>query len=170
MRVMDESDKECTQRISTWHSLWEDAIKERDGEMINELRHMHNVHHPLSSMDRRVLFGNMMNRGIYWGDEFALQTMEKVLNCMFVVVNERLHIIQREYDVDAGSRDWIALLLLRGQHYEPIHDNTGAFSWNMDSIPEPLRPMIDNLLRKGQPADTDTAAAAAAAAATGSPS
>jgi len=148
LRVLDETDEECTHVIELWHTLWVDAVKERQGELMNELRHMHNVHRPLSAMDRRVLFGNMMNRDIYWGDEFALQTMEKVLNCMFVVVNERLHVVQRDYGAAGEDKEWMAMLLLRGQHYEPVYANDGSYSWSMEDIPEQLKPMIALLLQK----------------------
>jgi hypothetical protein len=143
LRVLDESDAECTEIINTWHSLWYDALREKDMEMMHEMKHMHNVLRPLSKVDRRILFRNMMEPSIYWGDEFALQSMERFLGCMFVVVNERFAFVQRQYSrITLEEPKWISMLLLRGAHYEPLHDNSGNYCWAMDALP----PLIQNLI------------------------
>jgi len=150
MRVMDVTDEESNSIISTWHRLWSDALREKDMELMMEMRHMQNVMQPMSTIDRKILFRNMLNPGIYWGDEFALKTMEKALSCIFVVVNDRFEIVQREYSksgVNPSTAKWISMLLLRGMHYEPLHDNTGNYCWTMGQLPDVIQNFVNQLFR-----------------------
>jgi hypothetical protein len=150
MRVMDARDEESNAIISTWHKLWSDALREKDTELMMEMRHMQNVMQPMSTIDRKILFRNMLNPGIYWGDEFALKTMEKALGCIFVVVNDRFEIVQREYTksgVSPSTAKWISMLLLRGMHYEPLHDNSGTYCWTMGQLPDVIQNFVNQLFR-----------------------
>lgn len=145
LRVLDESDAQCSDVIQTWHNLWSDAVKEKDMEMIHEMKHMHNVLQPMTVVDRRVLFKNMLDSSIYWGDEFALQSLENFLGCMFVVVNDRFAFVQRQYRPETLlNPKWISMLLLRGCHYEALHDNSGRFCWAIDQLPPLIQELITN--------------------------
>lgn len=145
LRVLDESDAQCSDMIQTWHKLWRDAVKEKDMEMIHEMKHMLNVLQPTSTVDRRVLFKNMLDPSIYWGDEFALQSMEDFLGCMFVVVNDRFAFVQRQYKPETLlTPRWISMLLLRGCHYEALQDNSGKFCWSLEELPSLIQDLIGN--------------------------
>jgi hypothetical protein len=162
LRVLDVDDAESNGIIQTWHKLWTDAVREKDAELMNEMRHMQNVLQPMSLCDRKILFRNMCNPAVYWGDEFALKTLERLLGCMFVVVNDRFEIVQREYSssssssshtsaASAASHDlrWISMLLLRGMHYEPLHDNEGSYCWALGQLPPAIQGFVEELLGRG---------------------
>lgn len=150
MRVMDVRDEASNSMVDTWHKLWTDALREKDVELMSEMKHMQNVLHPMSLIDRKILFRNMMNPGIYWGDEFALITLEKSLGCIFIVVNDRFEIVQREYisSFQPDTAKWISMLLLRGMHYEPLHDNDGNYCWTMDQLPDLIQDFVRQLFDK----------------------
>lgn len=144
MRVMDVRDEASNAMVDTWHKLWTDALREKDVELMTEMKHMQNVLHPMSAIDRKILCRNMLNPGIYWGDEFALNTLEKALGCIFVVVNDRFEIVQREYTSSPkpDAAKWISMLLLRGMHYEPLHDNDGNYCWAMGQLPDVIQSFV----------------------------
>jgi len=152
MRVLDEGDEEGGRIIETWHKLWRDAVREKDVELMLEMRHMQNVLQPMSLCDRKILFRNMCDASVYWGDEFALRTLEKFLGCVFVVVNDRFEIVQREYgSAQSLEPHWISMLLLRGMHYEPLHDNAGSYCWAFEQLPPTIQGFVTELLKRDGP-------------------
>lgn len=180
MRVLDPEDAACNETLATWWQLWRNGCKEKDIEIMMEMQHMKGVTGPPEQgvtgppeqgvktnspspprfplADRRIVFRNMMDPRIYWGDEFALRTMEAVLGCRLCVVNERYHVVQREHggrEVGRGSPSslpegalpdndvpFLGLLLLVNSHYEPLAGPGSTFSWDMRSLPVPLRRLV----------------------------
>jgi hypothetical protein len=176
-RVLDPKDDGCAAALSTWWRLWADACREKDAEMMTEMRHMQGVAGwppaeegspgrqaaplSLSLADRRLVFRNMMNPGIYWGDEFALRSLEAVLGCRLCVVNEHLRVVKREHGADettslgallpadslpANHRPFLGLLILAHAHYEPLSGPGGVLAWDMAALPGPLDKLVTQWL------------------------
>jgi hypothetical protein len=174
IRVLDPNDAGCNNALLVWWRLWKEACRERESEMMVEMRHMKGVSGPEPSAeghgdesgsfmlaDRRILFRNMMDPAVYWGDEFALRTMEAVLGCRLCVVNEQYMIIKREtgqneqYSPKAAlpsgalpvsSAPFLGMLLLSHSHYEPLAGPNGELAWKMDELPDPLNRLVDRWL------------------------
>lgn len=154
-RVLDAADAEADQVVATWHKLWKGAVREKNAELQVEFRHMSNVGYPLTALDRRILFRNMMRPAIYWGDEFALRSMERLLHCRLCVIDASLRVIRREPGPPQQPH-FVAFLLLRNQHYQPLRTMPESrFAWEPADLPPKLRSLLDSWL----------AGAAAAAAA-----
>jgi hypothetical protein len=179
-RVLDPTDDDANRAISNWFQLWVNALKEKDAEMAIEMRHMNGVEgdssnsaaegHSVSfsAADRRVLFRNMMDARIYWGDEFALRSLEAVLGCMLCVVNESYQVVKREYssapptlaraamlsddavsaanlgggESGSGAASFLGLLVLRNNHYEPLRTHDNRYVWEMAALPVGLSNLV----------------------------
>jgi hypothetical protein len=161
-RMLDAGDAEADRVAGTWHRLWKGAVREKDVELQVEFRHMTNVGYPLTALDRRVLFRNMLNPSVYWGEEFALRTMEKLLHCRLCVIDASLRVIRREPGPPQRP-DFIAFLLLQSQHYRPLRTMPESrFAWDPAELPPKLRSLLDSWLA-GERAGGSAAKAEAAA-------
>lgn len=150
-QVLDESDGETDGVVATWHKLWKGAVREKNVELQLEFRHMTNVGYPLTALDRRILFRNMMKSTVYWGDEFALRSLERVLQCRLCVIDGTLRVIRREPGPPRRP-NFIAFLLLRNQHYQPLRTMPESrFAWEPADLPPKLRSLLDSWLA-GPPA------------------
>jgi len=162
-RVLDPSDASCSETLAAWWRLWTGACAEKDAEMMTEMRHMSGVTGngagPLTLADRRVVFRNMMDPRIYWGDEFALRSLEAALCCRLCVVNERFRVVKREHGANEtqslgellpgpeGQRTpFLGLLILAHQHYEPLAGPGGVLAWDMSALPNPLATLVSQWL------------------------
>jgi hypothetical protein len=161
-RVLDPADDGCAATLTAWLRLWEDACREKDPEMMMEMRHMQGVAGgPLTLADRRLVFRNMMNPGVYWGDEFALRSLEAVLGCRLCVVNEQLRVVKRQHgahektslgallpaeSLPSNHRPFLGLLLLAHAHYEPLSGPGGVLAWDMAALPGPLAKLVTQWL------------------------
>jgi hypothetical protein len=169
MRVLDPADEGCNAVLDTWWLLWENGRKEKDAEIMMEMQHMRGVAGPVTMAgrnhfalaDRRVVFRNMMDPRFYWGDEFALRTMEAVLGCRLCVVNEHYQVVKREhgaYEMPSEAATlpdgalpkhrgpFLGLLLLNRAHYEPLRGPCGTLAWDMADLPPNLQLLVRHWL------------------------
>jgi hypothetical protein len=174
-RVLDRTDEESERMIDTWRRLWGDAWKEyreqKDQKpgaappILLELQHLDESISPadagpLPLPQRRALYRNMMEPRRYWGDEFALRTLETALNGRFCVVDERLNVIKRESnetsrvstlcripgDILPEDRGpFLGVLLLRHGHYEPAASDDGQMAWDLRDLPLQLQRVLNYL-------------------------
>lgn len=174
-RVLDRTDEESERMIETWRRLWGDAWKEyreqKDQKpdatppILLELQHLDESISPadagpLPLSQRRALYRNMMEPRRYWGDEFALRTLETALNGRFCVVDERLNVIKRESnetsrvstlcripgDILPEDRGpFLGVLLLRHGHYEPAASDDGQMAWDLRDLPLQLQRVLNYL-------------------------
>jgi hypothetical protein len=145
-RVLSGTDADADGVVGVWHKLWKSAVREKNAELQVEFRHMSNVGYPLTALDRRILFRNMMNPAIYWGDEFALRSLEQLLQCRLCVIDSTLRVIRREPGPPQRP-DFIAFLLLRNQHYQPLRSMPESrFAWDPAELPAKLRSLLDSWL------------------------
>jgi hypothetical protein len=174
MRVLDPEDRGCAVVLDMWWRLWKDGCAEKDAEMMTEMQHMRGLAGPVedppggmhfSLADRRVIFRNMMDPRIYWGDEFALRTLEAVLGCRLCVVNESYHVVKRDHGAfempssaaklpDGALPDhdgpFLGLLLLTRAHYEPLSGaGCGTLAWDMRALPANLNRLVQHWLGSG---------------------
>lgn len=143
-RVLDAGDDEVNRVVSTWHKLWRGAVREKNVELQIEFRQMSNVGFPLTAIDRRILFRNMLNSTIYWGEEFALRSLEKLLHCRLCVIDASLRVVRREPGPPQKPH-FVAFLLLRNQHYQPLRTTPdNRFAWEPAEMPPKLRSLVDS--------------------------
>lgn len=68
---------------------------------------------------RQKLFVNMLDPRIYWGDQYAICVLQRLLNVRIVVFEDGVQM--RGVEDPPGFRpSWVILLELDGQHYRPI--------------------------------------------------
>lgn len=147
-RVLRERDAEVNETVASWYRLWRGALREKDRELMEEFKHMRNVGHPLTALDRRVLFRNMMNAGVYWGEEFALRSLERTLRCRLCVIDAAYKVIRREPAALSEEPLFVGFLFLRHQHYEPLRAvPSERLSWAPGELPEQLRGLLDMWLQ-----------------------
>lgn len=145
-RVLDEEDEDAKATIDVWQQLWADAVKEKSLDMMAEMGHLANVMQPASRVDRRILFSNMLNAKMYWGDEFALRTLERLMRCTFIVFDDSYKPVRRERTALGGRPLFVGLLLLRGMHYEPLYVTDGSAKrvlFRYEELPPVLRELLD---------------------------
>jgi hypothetical protein len=177
-RILDRTDEESERMLATWRRLWADARAEAAkgdaAALTQELQHLDESicgggggdtgdPPPLTLAQRRALFRNMMDPRRYWGDEFALRTLEACLDARFCVVDERLSVIKRELNesprisalcrlpadiLPADAGPFLGILLLRHAHYEPAATDSGQKAWALRDLPVQLQRIL-NFLRQG---------------------
>lgn len=161
-RVLDPEDEGSEETLAAWWRLWSDAQREKNAELMVETRHMQGVAGgALTLADRRLIFRNMMDPRIYWGDDFALRSLEAVLGCRLCVVNESMRVVKREHGADerttagsllppeampAGHRPFLGMLILAHAHYEPLCGPGGVLAWDMAALPTPLSKLVTQWL------------------------
>jgi hypothetical protein len=178
-RVLDRTDEESERMIETWRRLWGDACRELAEQqqqqqqqqpcapppILHELQHLDESISPAESgplplAQRRALYRNMMDARRYWGDEFALRTLETALGGRFCVVDERLNVVKRERNESARVSSlcrvpgdilpsdrgpFLGVLLLRHAHYEPAASDEGQMAWDMRNLPVQLQRIVNYL-------------------------
>lgn len=132
--VLDEGDEQVTQILKTWIGLWNQAAKERDREMMQELSHVEGIHEDLTHQDRQQLAHQMADPMRWWGDELALMLMERDLDVNFIVLHGISgECIKRDYD---RPRSHVAFLRLINSHYEPLYQGSSSHTlFDKDTLP-----------------------------------
>lgn len=123
-RALDRTDKQFNDTLQTWCDLARAALQ--NGEtMAHELAHVSPVavRKPFvskwNSVDRSLVYTNMMSPRKYWGDEIALDTLQRLLNVRFLVYNSALRTAMKPMPSSSSSQTFI-VLEISGQHYNLI--------------------------------------------------
>lgn len=92
----------------------------------------------LTSQDRAELYMACMERAVCWGDETALNIMERLLRIRCIVLCDgRVQIRQHGGYPDGFTPIVFTALRLRGNHYEALGVD-GVFAWTTDELPRAL--------------------------------
>jgi len=88
-RVLNENDESTTFAISTWIILYRDALKESDYRLLSEYKHVQDIANEstLNIQSRTQLYRSIMSPD-YWGDEFAIRTLEDLLRLTILIWNK----------------------------------------------------------------------------------
>jgi len=123
-RICSLGDAEAEETRKQWRELLQQAIVYRNGEMIAEFGHAFPL---LADPDMKQvqtvmrLKRNMLTSK-YWGEEFAIQTLEDRFQVPFNVLNlscEKQRSFSKNSEVSGGI-----LLVLYGNHYVPLFEKT----------------------------------------------
>lgn len=138
-RVLNLADAECTDAVRGWIGIFAEAKKENNASIMAEFDHVREVHDDITPADRWVLFRAMCDKNRWWANEFALQTLERAIPLRFVVVDHTMNVMFRERDLAGRSPGRVAIVMLHGQHYEPMRTELSKrLSFQKDGIPLPL--------------------------------
>lgn len=99
-RILNENDTEATDVLISWIVMMRDAAKNNNDAKNNNndttyqlhFRHLLDVPNiftseTISLEQRRCIYDNM-NTSKYWGDEFAISTIENAFNISIIILNE----------------------------------------------------------------------------------
>lgn len=137
-QTLDTHDKQTTETIASWITLYRQGKAERNFEMCQEYAHVEPVSNsrpPLSIQDRKKLSREMM-KNTYWGDEHALRVLEERLCMRFLILHpdgSTQHPLDHRCSA-AWRPDHVAMLLLSQKHYQPI-SYEGRYVFCADDLP-----------------------------------
>lgn len=118
-----------------WVELHRQAKAHKEPDMLMETMHVEHVYEDLTVADKYVAAAAMLDKYKYWGEEFALLTLEECLGVRFLVLDPiTKHLIAREHG-NTNARH-VGILQLSNVHYEPmVEKETKRAAWTPDLIP-----------------------------------
>jgi hypothetical protein len=148
--VLNPEDESTNDTIRNWLIIYQGAIKEQppDLGLLEEYKHMRNLDqavYPISSNERQILYNNMQTT-LFWGEEFAMRTMEQKTRIRFLIINRVLGRTDVYpslcwYHDESYVPKYYAILFLdigRCNHYRPV-SYRGKFIWSWLNLPEQFR-------------------------------
>ncbi len=141
--VTDASDRRASAALSAWRSMLEGAVRSSDdhddGEMLRQVAHAYPLlfdADPPGPRTRKEVSRLMLDPAVYWGDQYAVEVLERCLDVRIVVlVPSAWEQGTREpscegacvrampscwFDAGGARRRWHLLLVLEGMHYSPL--------------------------------------------------
>jgi hypothetical protein len=139
--ALDRHDGRATAALESWRA----ALAAGDRDLCRDYAHARPLlcdSPPFSDRSRRRVYEAMRDRRVYWGDEYAIDVLERILGVRILVVSPdrqgRCRGMLR-YDADRGGgvlarrrrsgRAPFIVLALAGAHYKPLarrrHDRRG---------------------------------------------
>jgi hypothetical protein len=128
--VMKEENRKITHILDSWRSLLAYANKENDSEIQRDYKHAEPLlrdEPPFSTSTRADLRDNMLDVGTYWGDEYAIQILERLMKIKFLILKRmkigRRFVVRGQFGVNHQTSFeplWYIILVLEGAHYMPI--------------------------------------------------
>ena len=133
------SDPRAETFLRGWIELHQQAKQHKEIEMLMETMHVEHVYKDLTTADKYVAAMTMLDKQKYWGEEFALLTLEECLGVRFIVVDSHTNrTVSREHRKHDAK--YVSVLLLSNLHYEPLIDkDTRRAAWPLDNLPQSLR-------------------------------
>lgn len=131
--------------ISSWHTIYQQALKENDQDLMREYAHAANIKKtPLDRSAREDLYRRMMDRRVYWGDQHAIRVLEQQLHVKFLIVDSRMLNGSVVYDDVVRASALFFLLSLSGRHYSPLsYKKKMVLSWN--DLPQELQNLFQHI-------------------------
>lgn len=126
--IVDVSDEHARNALQFWHTLFSEMQREGTGEYLHEFAFMHPAagrRWPLSASVVAKISDAMMQRNLYWGEEYALRVLERQMKVRMVVLEVvagagvRLHHRLEEVSTNYQPTHFM-WLHLQGKHYQPI--------------------------------------------------
>lgn len=131
-----ESSPEVNATLQNWRELLYMGIKEAQPEVIQEYQHARCLlreQPPFSHDCRENLRRDMLSPTKYWGDQYAIMVLERLLNVKLVIL-KKSKLMRRENAPDYYTSDiqlgveqtsqfnpkWFIVLILDGAHFTPL--------------------------------------------------
>lgn len=150
--VLDLKDDHMTQLLTSWRTMYTEALKDSNLEIAREYGQMEGIE-SLDADNRKKLYKNMMDKNIYWGDQHTLMTFEDILGVRFIILTPEAKGASFVYRDEAVETDekipvtHVILLSLNNRHYEPIGYTVPGgkvrFAFTVEDIPT----VIENLCK-----------------------
>lgn len=134
--ILDIKDTQALAVMETWKTLLAHAIEERDEEIVSEYKHAQSLlkdNPPFGVATRQVLYENMLKADTYWGDQYAVRVLEKLLNVRFMIlkktkatenpISEKRYSYSGQVGLEHGAGfnpKWHIVLVLDHFHYRPL--------------------------------------------------
>ena len=140
--VLDRRDHRATAALGVWRDVLAGAVALGDADVWRDYAHARALlsdQPPFERSSRRAVYDAMCQSDVYWGDDYALQVLERITGMALVVVGPmartmhsaaggapaRHTVCRGRLRAPAGTdraarRRWFAVLCLEGAHYRPV--------------------------------------------------
>lgn len=131
--MLDDSNSVVNDTIQNWLTLYKEAIKEKNGSLIEEFKHMEGLElakWPLTTEERQRLYVNMMTK-LYYGEQHATRVVEEKLQVRFLIFNGDLKRPQINFGHGKSyAPTHYCFLYLSHIHYNPVlYKNKFVWKW-----------------------------------------
>lgn len=118
VEVLNPGNQVAQQTIDRWRELLAAGISARNGQLIREYYHAMPVVTADGPVERKRLYEQMMTSA-YWGEQFALETLEEKLNLKIDVIDaETGKLTQKKHH--SGDHWGVLTLVIWAAHYRPM--------------------------------------------------
>ena len=143
--LLNEHDSMANRVLLEWARLYSDAVREGNLGLARDYAHMapllqgrKKVHFPLS-LEERTLVAHQLLKSSYFGDEYALDVMERVLRAHIVVLDGSGTVLRQMRKTRRG--DAVLFLRLTNVHYQPLHVD-GKYLWHWSELSQDIQRTI----------------------------
>lgn len=144
--LLNPDDQRANAVLLEWARLYSEAVKERNIALASEYIQMQplfqrkgRVKFPLSQEDR-TLVAHQLLKPTYFGDEYALDVMERVLKAHIVVLDGRGRVVRQLRQRRRGNA--VMFLRLMNIHYQPLHIG-GRYLWHWKELPAEIQQLVE---------------------------
>ncbi len=144
LTVMDEKDEKTNETIKSWLEIFKGIVQEKhiDKSLYREymfMKGLEHAHWPFSLEQRTLLFNNMMNPSLYWGEQHAVRVLEEYFRIRMLVFCSDFQTSRLCWNYNSSYKPiCYGVLLLSGQHYQPVSINR-KFIWAWTDMPRDVR-------------------------------
>jgi hypothetical protein len=92
-----------------------------------DFQHTSNNTNAITKETREKLFNNMMNHKLYWGDQYAIQSLENLLNVKILIFKKHkengVFVPKNQIGWETNKQNspfWHIILILHKKHYLPL--------------------------------------------------
>lgn len=135
--ILDRSSEIANRTLQNWLEIA--SASGLDSEITAQLRHvvfLPDKQYPPSYRSLCQLYQNMMDKNVYWADQYAMTVTEKLLQIRILIINDRNKLRSNcvSHDGEYDYRpDYFCFLRLFGSHYEPV-SYLGKTLFSIDEI------------------------------------
>ena len=139
-RIFDRIVLDTDNVIETWMNMYRSGIQHEVLHVAGAVK-LNKKATDLKQADLEDMAEKMMDKSLYWGDEYAIAFLEKLLNVRFLVIHDG-DPAKRGTDKVQRYPLFYILLYLRDGHYEPLSCD-GQFRFQKEDLPYAARVMFD---------------------------
>ena len=140
-RIFDRIVLDTDNVIETWMNMYRSGIQDEVAH-VADLVKLKKKATDLKHVDLMGVCEKMLDKSLYWGDEYAISFLEKLLNIRFLVIRDG-DPAKRGTDKVQRYPLFYILLYLKGGHYEPLSIKEKFQFNNVDDLPYAARVMFD---------------------------
>jgi hypothetical protein len=125
--VLDPTLPTTREAMQTWVNVFKSAYEEKDESLLKEYAFVAPVVHEKDVMKlsaRQMMYNGLMNKDVYWGNEFAIQVLSSILRIRLRVVDDKGKEIKTGHSQNVFVYD--AYVRLKANHYDVVCDENGC--------------------------------------------